>query len=701
MIQLEEIEVRGQSEAGPFKGVIKLSPGLQVVSARNAFGKSLAVKAIPWCLGVEPIFGIQDNDAACFPEAARDQLELPDGSTAKVYSSECSITFLSQDGSRMKLTRPIKGDSKNVLITESAADGEGRTSKLMARRDTMQDEHGGLQRFLFEILKWPRQEVTTFRGSLSQLYLENLVPTFYIDQNEGWTNVQALQISRYGQQQISEIAIEYVLGAIEAINARVLRQGSAQRSTHLRETARELAGRVEKAFLKRGWRAEWSGNGTIEDVVARWSARSLREVLKAEANVDLAATRTRLNQRIEVFRKALTSGPVDAANSSAPAGVSQRVIELKTRRHQMNVELNTLRTQYDQTSELLTSLDHRIQAATDLLRLKTTGVGRLDHVECPTCHRDLDPATFALSVQSEQSVSSHIEALKVDRDLVGRNRQSLEQSLATVRSGVNELDAEFREAERVLQTVTTAVGTIREQVAKSAGDLTAAERDLDRIDEISVEVEELQGAVAKWLDEARKSGNLPISVGDLMGRKEAFVKALRRYLIALGHSAVRNENVSLVHLDEQYVPYLGTRRLRALGSASDQSRLVAAYSLALAAASETVKGFHPGVVILDEPLQQNPDAAHKDLFLAFLSKQLARDAAFQTVIFTWLSDQEIELLRKQGTKVLTPEGHNFLQIQKPDPSVEEASEATAGETPDVAGKVETLPKDQVSESSEE
>jgi hypothetical protein len=109
----------------------------------------------------------------------------------------------------------------------------------------------------------------------------------------------------------------------------------------------------------------------------------------------------------------------------------------------------------------------------------------------------------------------------------------------------------------------------------------------------------------------------------------------------------------------------GAARVRALGSASDQSRLVAAYSLALAATAQQVGGKHPGFIIMDEPLQQNPDKPHRDLFATFLTKELAQKSKFQTLVFTWLGDAEISKLRKQGTVVLTPAGEHFLQPTKP------------------------------------
>lgn len=44
MIRLSSITVRGQSAAGLFVGTLEFSSGLQIISADNAFGKSLAAK---------------------------------------------------------------------------------------------------------------------------------------------------------------------------------------------------------------------------------------------------------------------------------------------------------------------------------------------------------------------------------------------------------------------------------------------------------------------------------------------------------------------------------------------------------------------------------------------------------------------------------------------------------------------------------
>ena len=679
MIRLEGIEIKGVSDAGPFSGRLPLSPGLQVISAHNSYGKSLAATTIVWCWGAEPLLG-QDNDPACFPLAAREEIEF-EGRKAKVIASECSVKLAHSDGRRLRLSRDIRGDVKMVRVEETSPDGTIRRSKLVARFRSMQDEHGGLQRFLVEWIGWPRMEVSTFKGTLAEVYLENLVPLFYIEQQDGWTDLQARQVTRYAQQQIAQISVEYLLGASDAVESRVTRRRALFRDTALREKAHAISERVQALFTRHGWAVDWSGNGAVQHVLTRWSAVTLKQALLRDADVDLARERVRLTELTERQRNTLTTDPFDAANVSAPIGASQKVIDLKERRHQLNGELRNLRVQYGQADALVSSLEHRIQAASDVLRLKASGVGRFDTVECPTCHRDLAPESFSLSQQSQHSVEAHIESLKRDRELISKNVQSLAARLGTTQAEILNRDEELRHAERALEAVNAATGTIREQLVQAAANLATTERSMERVTQTVHELTALQKEVDAWRKEALESQRVGPGASDLDQRVGAFTKALRTYLLALGHSAVRPANVEGVRLDEDYVPQMETRRLRSLGSASDKPRVIAAYSLALAAASRAVTGLHPGIVVLDEPLQQNPDDPHRNLFSEFLSKDLAQAGDFQTIIFTSLRVSEVKLLREHGTTVVTPAGEHFLRLDAPSKAAPDAPEPGTGTEP--------------------
>ena len=88
MIRLVDVTVHGVSDLGPFEGSLAFVPGLQVISAHNRFGKSLAVTSIAWCLGLERMFGLQDNDPARFAVAVRDDASAVDERPGPVLRSE-------------------------------------------------------------------------------------------------------------------------------------------------------------------------------------------------------------------------------------------------------------------------------------------------------------------------------------------------------------------------------------------------------------------------------------------------------------------------------------------------------------------------------------------------------------------------------------------------------------------------------------
>ena len=132
------------------------------------------------------------------------------------------------------------------------------------------------------------------------------------------------------------------------------------------------------------------------------------------------------------------------------------------------------------------------------------------------------------------------------------------------------------QAGRALQAVNAATSTMREQLVQAAANLAATERLLDRLSQTVEELAALQAEVEDWGTQAGAALEMDHGTSDLGRRVQLFRSALGRYLIGLGHSAVAPENVEEVRLGENYMPYVGHRRLRSLGSASDRPRMVAA-----------------------------------------------------------------------------------------------------------------------------
>lgn len=666
MIRIVEITVRGASQEGEFEGSFIFEPGLQVISAENHFGKSLAVTSVAWCLGLERMFGLQDNDPSRFPVAVRDVIELNGKVSVPVLSSRSILTVERASGERLRLTREIKGDPAQVLVEELSPDGAiARTSTLLARRQTMKDETAGLQNFLFSWFGLPRAPIVDNRGEASEIYLENIAPLFYIDQSEGWTDLQALQVFRYGLLEIADIAVEYLLGATKAIEARFARQTVAASEARLKAEASALTSLVNELFQRHGWITPWSDHGSVEAIAKRWGAKKLAVILKEELDVDLGAQQVALRERADRLRAFVTKGDPDPKSTVASSDSSQAVVELKERRHKRREDLRILRRQQCDQTDLLSNLDHRLHSARDILRLKKEGIGRIDLVECPTCHRSIDPATFQLTAQSTKSVEAHIEALERDRRLVAANVASSDEQIIRVSADLVTAEDQLREAERALGAVNQAIGASREQITKAATDLVAIENEIDRISNTDTELRALQIRIDQWVDKTHATAVALTDEFDLRNRRTEFTNRLSQLLEALGHGAILVQSGAELRLDEHYIPYLGPRRLRSLGSASDHSRLVAAYVLALAAASESTAGLHPGFVVLDEPLQQNPDDKHRDLFINFLISNTARDLKVQTIVFTWLQEPELKRLIEGGIRVINPTSEHFLSLVPP------------------------------------
>ena len=67
--------------------------------------------------------------------------------------------------------------------------------------------------------------------------------------------------------------MEYLLGSVNALQARIDRVKANQRAIELKESSRLIADQVNEEILETRMRVDWSSHGSLGDVVARWSNR--------------------------------------------------------------------------------------------------------------------------------------------------------------------------------------------------------------------------------------------------------------------------------------------------------------------------------------------------------------------------------------------------------------------------------------------
>ncbi|MCA9610312.1 MAG: AAA family ATPase [Myxococcales bacterium] len=651
---IESIFIGVQTDSKEYVGRLEFAPGLNVITGDNGFGKTLAASAMAWCLRLEPIFGVAHNDQRFFTHAVLSELEGPDGTDHAVHASWAELSLRGADGTSRVLRRSIKGgDASRISVREYLPSGELiREARLLARA-AFSDWSGGFQPYLFDALDMPTQRLHTADGGRGWLYFENLAPFFFIEQINGWTGIGAEQVHRYRLVDVNPAAIEYLIGADGLLEARLAEQGREAREATLRADAIALREQIESVLAEEGWTVDLGVQASVPRLAKRWDNLDIKLQLRDRHSVDFERERRLLDERAKRARE-LLSGARDLDRSTAVANeVSRHVLDLKQERAALSERAAMLRLQAQSQEATLRGIEIRIRATTDLLRLKREGIGIISHAECPTCHRELELETFELKPHSADDTQGHIHALERDRTVLRHAVDSTDQELAAVNAELERVEVRLQERQRTLLSVNAAVGPQREALAKAAHDLAAAEREWAKLSDLERTLVELQRRVREWVKSAQTflEEEEESSVAD-----DRRVATLQRWvgkgLVDVGHTGVKAHPDS-TQLDEEYGPENRGRAVRSLGSGSDHARLVTSYATALLRTSIERGGHHPGFVVLDEPLQQNPDVKHRHLAVYFwteLATWLSKNGG-QVLMLTALSSSQIKELRSNGVRV--------------------------------------------------
>lgn len=651
MISIATVEIVGDSERGPFSGRIDFEPGLQVFSAPNRYGKSLAFSAITWCLGVEQIFGALAGDNSIFPSAARSHIDLANERAIPVLKSEARLFLSRDDKQRLALSRPIIGGE----LTHITYDDGKTQGTLQTGWGSSADSTAGFQGRLRSWAGLPEMHVLNSRGQAYPIYLENLAALFLIEQTRGWGNIQAEQVYRYGLLEIANAAFEHLLGLDARLRARLARQKANFEEGALREEARSIAEDFTKVLARQGWSGGIGVTGSLKVLASKWANLNLHEIVKEQFHFDFNREQQRLKERLETLRAEL-GAPNVSTNDSATRDASQKVVGLKGELHGIQKRIGILRSQLREQQSVLHSVEDRWSSARDLLRLKKDGIGVLPSAECPTCHQSIEPARLQLQEQSIEVIEIHVESLDRQRGLLRRNVDLLEREMLAATADERTADEELRQAESALRLVNVAVGGEREAAVKLATDIIAIEREMDKNRLLNEQIGAVQQKIDDWCKRAAELEVDDSAIQQSTPELVEFEKVLRQNVVALGVGGVTAAEAANLHLGQNYEPLLGKRGLPAYGSASDRARLVLAYTLALLAVGK----HHPGFGVFDEPVQQNPDPHHRELWLKFIGSG-AGSGGRQRILFTSLRPDELEFLRQRNVKVQEREGR-FLDL---------------------------------------
>jgi hypothetical protein len=663
-LRLRQLQLRVQTGEGLYGARIEFDDGLVILRADNSMGKSTCVQAIIYALGLERMLGPSSD--VPLPHVMTRYVE--DGvRELTVLESEVLLEIANSRGEALTIKRGVVGERDTRLISTweggKLSNPDDRFTQLdyFVRDPGAATHPAGFHTRLARFLGWELPVVTRFSGSDCPLYLEAIFPLFVVEQKHGWAGIQANLPTFLGIREVAKRALEFVLN-LDAAGLAEQRQRLEQEESQLRsnwKTATSALGMLLRLVSGRVI-------GIPEHPTTQWPPAVLPqfEVFRAGQWLDVRVAQGADREELDI----LEADPVPTVGATAE-GLSQRLSEARqilsvreTLAAALLDENETEKVQLRALENRLVALRDDLQRNRDALRLRSFGSvaewSSSDHL-CPTCHQRVTDALLpqgtaenAMSLEDNITfISNQIRTFERLRENTAQLISRKDAELDSLRAEISSLRTQIRAIRQSLLSPESApsIESVRQRIELERG-LRLVSQALEDFDAQMDALGELAG---EWRRLQERKQALPTAGLSPLDQEKLrrFEQLLRQQLREFGFSSISPDSVDIS--PESYRP---TREGFNLGfdlSASDNIRIIWAYLEGLLELSSVYDLRHPGLLVLDEPRQQ--EAAQ----LSF--EQLLRRASTcrqrgQQVVF--VTSEPLEELNRM-TEQLRPTIINF------------------------------------------
>lgn len=637
-LRLRALRLHAKSSAGEVERVIHFTDGLNLLRADNTAGKSTALQAIIYALGLEGMLG--PSQRVPLPHAMTDSIVI-DGVDSRIVDSRVELEVENGRGEIISVERSVVSATRDRhLITVRNGGGlSGRQDReatdYFVRRKGAAQNSAGFHRFLASFLGLDLPLVTRMDGSEGPLYLETLFPYFFVEQKHGWSGIQARIPTYLGIRDVGKRSAEFILG-LDVFERTLQRQ-------RLRSNMSELE-------------AEWQAASTQLTEAARVSRVVIERLpVRVQHGVEVADIRptVAIGEKWVPLTTALTSLKAqlsELTRSPAPStGEAVAGVELELARldHELRNSLAVAVSLEEERGELerhRTQVSLRLDALReDLQRHKDAEVLQrfgsehahallADHI-CPTCHQQVDDGS---------DISSHAMSAAESVEFIGRQ--------------ISTFESMQKDHERVIRAITIRLESLKIQIRSFRASIRAAKDTLSAANsspsiaeisrrlilenriteleskaaELSSSRENLRGIGERWAkqkDLLSKIEGSELSESDIEKLSQVQT-SLQEQLREYGFESLDPQEVEIEQ--STYRPVHEGFDLGFDLSASDMIRVIWAYLFSMLRVGQQEGGNHLGLLVFDEPRQQ--ETAHSS-YVALLAQASSAGVEGAQVLF--------------------------------------------------------------------
>jgi hypothetical protein len=561
-----------------------------------------------------------------------------------VLESEVLLEIENHRGERLAIQRSVLGQRDDRLI--STWDGPKLTDPTgaFAQRDYFVRDPGaaqneaGFSRRLAEFVGWQLPNVRRFNGAECPLYLEAICPLFFVEQKHGWSGIQSNLPTYFGIREMAKRSVEFVLN-LDAARMIEERQQIEQAEAELRSRWKNLINLVSANMQRVNGRL----TGMPELPSAQWplSVSPSVEVFRGD-------NWTGMQDAVPAAKLELANleqQPIETAGTAAAAASAQLEASRKTLSErevvagELLTELRREDLQLQATETRLASLHDDLRRNKDALKLKTFGSNAgwslIEHT-CPTCQQNIaDTLLSQVATENPMSVEDNITFIKKQIETFEHLKENSATLIARKKSELSsfhtEMDALRAQIRALRQTLLSPTSTPSIEGVRKRVELEGLITSLGRASlEFEEAMQNFSEVAEAWRSLLEKKQKLPadgFSPSD-KAKLDRLRDLMREQLKAFGFSSLNPDTLEISR--ETYRP---TREGFDLGfdlSASDNIRTIWAYLQGLLELSTEAPLNHWGMLVFDEPRQQE---AAEWSFQSLLKRAAQSAARQQQIVF--------------------------------------------------------------------
>jgi hypothetical protein len=673
MLRINRVKIEITTANGVYGVDETFCKGLNFLASEdNTCGKSSILAAMYYCLGLEEIIGGKGEKVL----TSVFKTTIEDGTKSWPVLDSAAFLEISNGKEIVTLYRTAimqNRDSRMITVFYGAMDAISN-SKIPSKdmyvhfpNSTINEKgfHNFLEKFLF--LELPL--VTSADDAQRKLYLQLIFSGMFIEQKHGWSALFS-GMPILGIKESKKRVVEFLL-KLDTLENDKIRD--------------EL--KLKESIINSKWK------NCVNELLANVN-RETCQIINLPPNPKILKENEL--SRIEIMKN-------DDAIADAISKLENQLLDLQKLKprvvdnfDELQIELEETETATSEIENLLITHkqqllyeDGSIKAITqnletvaidlsnnkDAARLRKLGSDISCDTSkdiCPICHQHIEDSLLLLASDIPvMSIDENIRHLEAQKEMLNFALLSHKQKKDTLKKDIKNLESRLFTLRRLAQSIRNDLYTTNDEYSETiVYKRLTIEKQVDNLlnlqNDLVHKIELFKELSAEWRELLENQKKLP---------KEKFSDTDKKKLQLLRNTFIKNLQLygykSIPSLDaitisvESYLPIFEGFDIKFDSSASDNIRVIWAFTMALLQVSIELDGNHPSILIFDEPDQQSTIIADME---AFFKNILSLQNNSQVIIGITLKDSDtkavISNLEKDYYKVIDVPHKAFKLMSK-------------------------------------